>query len=356
MRPALPPPGMPLLLLLVLALVLAGSGCAMLPNGMHAAVDSLSGRTAATPRQALRLARVWSSDGAAQRLSFPVALALDGQGRLIVVDGGNDRLQVFDGDGRSVQHWGSTGTGAGQFRFRRPDRCDDRDQDECTPDVGGAVAVDGQGRVYVADYGNSRVQVFDHHGTFLTGWGSEGSGPGQFLLPQGIAVDRDGHVYVSDTHNHRIQQFDLAGTFLAAWGRDRLGGDRPFRPGALAMTGQGHLLVTDPWQGRVQQCTREGQRVAAWTWETQGVNDGTSQPGAGIAVDRQGQIYVSDATSRIWKYTADGQMLTRSGQGGPGDVVLHRPTGIAVDAQGDLYVADQASHRLYRFRQVLAHR
>ena len=356
MRSVLPLPGTPRLRLFVLALVLAGSGCALPANWTHATVDGSSGSTAATARQAVKLARVWSSDGAAQGLSFPIALALDGLGRLIVVDGGNDRLQVFDGAGRSVQHWGGTGTGAGQFRFRRPDRCDDRDQDYCTPDVGGAVAVDGQGRVYVADYGNSPVQVFDRHGTFLTSWGSEGSGPGEFLLPQGIAVNPAGHVYVSDTANQRIQQFDPVGKCLAIWGRDRLGGNRPFRPGALAVTGQGHLLVTDPWQGRVQQFTREGEQVAIWTWETQGVNDGTSPLGSGIAVDRQGQVYVSAGTSRVGTYMADGQVLARWGQGGPGDVVLHRPTGIAVDEQGDLYVVDQASHRLYRFRQVLPHR
>ena len=217
MSPTLTQSLRPSLLLLVLVLVLAGSGCALPVTWTHAPVDRSSGRTAATPRQAIRLARVWSSSGGAQPLAFPIAVALDQQGNLIVVDGGNDRLQVFDGHGRAQQHWGSTGTSQGQFRFRRPDRCDDRDQDDCTPDIGGAVAVDGQGRVYVADYGNSRIQVFNRHGAFLTSWGSEGSGPGEFLLPQGIAVDRDGSVYVSDTANHRIQQFTPAGKVLATW-------------------------------------------------------------------------------------------------------------------------------------------
>jgi tripartite motif-containing protein 71 len=45
--------------------------------------------------------------------------------------------------------------------------------------------VDGQGRVYVADHGNNRIQVFSPEGQFLAVWGREGGEPGEFRLPQG---------------------------------------------------------------------------------------------------------------------------------------------------------------------------
>src|SRR5262249_7691545 len=54
--------------------------------------------------------------------------------------------------------------------------------------------------------------------TFVTTWGSSGSGDGQFSFPEGVATDGSGNVYVADTGNDRIQKFDASGTFLSTWG------------------------------------------------------------------------------------------------------------------------------------------
>ena len=54
--------------------------------------------------------------------------------------------------------------------------------------------VDGEGRVYVADLGNNRVQVFSADGEFITAWGAFGVGDGQFDVPTGVAVDGMGSV------------------------------------------------------------------------------------------------------------------------------------------------------------------
>ena len=70
--------------------------------------------------------------------------------------------------------------------------------------------MDGSGRVYVADSGNDRVQVFDADGAFLGNLGSQGGEAGQFMFPHGIAVDGSGRVYVADTSNHRVQVFSVA--------------------------------------------------------------------------------------------------------------------------------------------------
>jgi tripartite motif-containing protein 71 len=72
-----------------------------------------------------------------------------------------------------------------------------------------SLDVDSSGNVYVADFGNNRIQKFTSEGTFITKWGSEGEGDGQFSEPEGIDVDDLGHVYVADTGNFRIQVFAL---------------------------------------------------------------------------------------------------------------------------------------------------
>ena len=58
-----------------------------------------------------------------------------------------------------------------------------------------------------SDSYNIRIQKLDNVGTFLTKWGTYGSGDGQFINPTGVAVDGSGNVFVGDTGNHRIQKF-----------------------------------------------------------------------------------------------------------------------------------------------------
>ena len=78
----------------------------------------------------------------------------------------------------------------------------------------------------MSDIGNARVQKFDSAGTFLTQWGSSGTGPGQFTEPAGLAVDAAGKVYVADAGQQvpippggvsgggRVMKFTSDGTYL----------------------------------------------------------------------------------------------------------------------------------------------
>ena len=65
---------------------------------------------------------------------------------------------------------------------------------------------------------NNQIQKFTPDGTFLTQWGSFGTGDGQFKQPWGVAVDSAGNVYVTDYWNHRVQKFTSSGAFLTQWG------------------------------------------------------------------------------------------------------------------------------------------
>src|SRR4030095_1357022 len=64
---------------------------------------------------------VWSITGEPNRFNTPTGLAIDAEGNLYVVDGGNDRIQVFDPDGKFINMWGTSGSGPGEFNFRRGD-------------------------------------------------------------------------------------------------------------------------------------------------------------------------------------------------------------------------------------------
>ena len=92
-----------------------------------------------------------------------------------------------------VNKWGTIGKDDGQFG--KP--------------IGVALAPDG--RVYVVDEENARIQKFTSEGVFMTKWGTIGDGDGdvggEFIFPWGIAVASDGSVYVADSGNYRIQRF-----------------------------------------------------------------------------------------------------------------------------------------------------
>jgi hypothetical protein len=73
-------------------------------------------------------------------------------------------------------------------------------------------------RVYVADYGNHRIQKFTNDGKFMLKWGSKGIGDGEFNGPAGLSIDRNDNIYVTDKNNNRIQVFTADGTFLTNFG------------------------------------------------------------------------------------------------------------------------------------------
>lgn len=66
---------------------------------------------------------------------------------------------------------------------------------------------DSSDNIYVADWGNNRIQKFDSNGNYITKWGTQGTGDGQFQEPTGIALDSSDNVYIVDRDNSRIQVF-----------------------------------------------------------------------------------------------------------------------------------------------------
>lgn len=120
--------------------------------------EILYGRTAATFRGSVVVPdpestlRVGGDLGAFPgQMLAPLAFDVTDDGRFVIVDAGNSRVQVFDAEGRYVTTWGSAGSDAGRFNFGGG---------QSVRDFVGSVAVDAAGYIYVADPGNGRVQVF----------------------------------------------------------------------------------------------------------------------------------------------------------------------------------------------------
>jgi DNA-binding beta-propeller fold protein YncE len=168
------------------------------------------------------------------------------------------------------------------------------------------------GDVYVADgYGNSRVHKFDPKGRLLFSWGEPGTDPGCFNIPHNIATDAEGRVYVADRENHRVQIFDEKGRYLAQFNNlfrpCGLFADR--RDGGLLYVGElpAHLAVSAevPNLGaRVSIVTLKGERVGRIGGRFLGEKPGEFIAPHGCVVDSRGDLYVAEVS-----WTATGKDL-----------------------------------------------
>jgi len=174
---------------------------------------------------------------------------------------------------------------------------------------------DSQDNVYISDgYINSRVAKYDRDGFWVGSWGGPGSGPGQFSTPHSIAADHHDRIYVADRGNRRIQVFDTAGKLLDTFHIDVpapadaavLIGNRPnesdagpatMHPGApwtLCITPcpTQYLYVSDAYPGRIYKLSLDG-KVLGWL----GAAGRTAKHFGwihGIACPSENELYVAE--------------------------------------------------------------
>src|SRR6202041_1569671 len=135
------------------------------------------------------------------------------------------------------------------------------------------------GDIYVTDgYRDARVHRFTRDGTLVTSWGAPGKGGGQFPLPHSIAFDDDGKLYVADRANKRVQIFSPDGDFLGQW--TGMGG-----PNDIPRGRDGNFYIAEQEDGDkpAQICVRDGQGTELARMASRHVH--------GIGVDWGGDIY-----------------------------------------------------------------
>ena len=136
-----------------------------------------------------------------------------------------------------------------------------------------AIAIDREGRVYVTEVGNNRVQVFSSSGEFLHKWGTAGSGDGAFDVPRGIAIDRERRVYVTEVGNNRVQVFSSSGEFLHKWGTPGNEDGAFDGPLGVAVDAEDRVFVTDTRNNRIQMFSSAGELLSIrynWSMERHG--------------------------------------------------------------------------------------
>ena len=210
------------------------------------------------------------------------------------------------------------------------------------------IAVDSSGYVYVTDILNHRIQKFDSVGNFITKWGSWGDGEGEFGYPMGIAVDSSGYVYVTDLGICRIQKFDSVGNFITKWGSYGTGDGDVYSPCGIEVDSSGYVFVADTYNHRIQKFDSVGTFITKWG--SRGTGDGEFDDPFDIAVDSSGYVYVADKDNyRIQKFDSVGNFITKWGSYGTGDGEFYHPLAIAVDSSGYVFVADNVNNKIQKF-------
>jgi DNA-binding beta-propeller fold protein YncE len=150
------------------------------------------------------------------------------------------------------------------------------------------AAWDDGGRLWIADFGNSRLRIYDPEGGYLGGWGGRGDAPHKFRDLSALAIG-GGDVYVADTWNGRVEKFSLDGTSKAT-------AAGLFGPRGIAVGTSGNVWVSDTGNHRVVRY--DAQLSGVETFGTQGAGAGQFSSPVGIAVDPSGTVYVADTSNQ----------------------------------------------------------
>lgn len=252
-------------------------------------------------------------------LHFPTAVAVDGRGTLYIADTMNHRVRRVEASTGLI----TTLAGRGQARFSG----DGGPADQAALNEPSALALDGQGHLYIADQSNNRVRVVDLGTGLITTFAGTGiatyDGDGRpaagasLAGPSGLAVHQ-GVLYIADTFNGRIRGVDLS-------------------------TGLIRTIVGDGGEYRFQSAA-------------EGPSTSLSRP-SGLCLDPQGRLFVTDSDSHLIRWWDAGNraivriagsgMADFGGDGGSAlEASLSYPFGIAADGDRGLVVADTFNHRI----------
>ncbi|MAU02093.1 MAG: hypothetical protein CL608_33570 [Anaerolineaceae bacterium] len=286
------------------------------------------------------------------QLFAPRNVVVSADGRIYVLDSGNQRVQIYDANGQFIDSFGAPGTGNGQFNAEGQGPW--------------GLAIDDE-FVYVADTWNHRVQKFTLDGQFVAVYGRPGNtiddpagqGLGLFFGPREVALTADGRTLVTDTGHHRVQIMDAEGNFIGQLGAgsDQFGAGlgQFYEPVGIAVSNDGFIYVADTWNGRIQQFTSDLIPVNEWLLDTGWPANTSVNNKPYLAVDSGGRVYATDPeAARVLIFGPDGSYLGKFGQFGTDANSLNLINGIFIDAQDNIYIADAGNNRVLKYPPIFA--
>jgi sugar lactone lactonase YvrE len=300
------------------------------------------GFTNGTPTFSTTIGQTGISGSDNGHFNYPGQVAIDGSGRLYVVDTDNFRVQrCTESNGNwtctTFHGTGSPGSGANQLNFPS------------------GVGLDSGDNVYIADTDNGRVKRCTPGGScadFVSGLGK----------PADVLVSSDGTILISDLETFTIGRYNSSGSpldpFAGTPGAPYVSDPGFFNsPSGVAVGPDGSVFTAESRGYRIIKQDATGQPL--WSAGEAGVHgsdnshfgDFWSGPEGNPGVDRFGKVYVTDTSNhRIQVFAADGTFQRSVGERGAGDNQFDCPSGVAINPLNDsIVVADKCNHRIQIF-------
>lgn len=217
--------------------------------------------------------------GAQERLTSPIAVAVDASSRVFVTDSSVNLVKAYSPEGKILWQAGALGGTGGALK--KPT----------------GIALGRDGEVLVADTGNSRIVTLSAEtGAFVREFGKNGSGPGELSVPANLWVEPDGTVLVSDSILCKVQAFSQEGKPLFNFGECGNMAGYMARPRGVASDSDGNIYVVDALFNMVQIFGRDGKLLLFFGGN--GAGPASFQLPAGIFIDAADRVYVSDSYNR----------------------------------------------------------
>lgn len=216
----------------------------------------------------------------------------------------------------------------------------------------GSIARDAKGNLWVVDWSNPRVQKFNQAGEYQFTFGSNGTKNGQLYDPSGIAIDSEGHIWVVDwAGGGRVQEFSESGKYMTSFGKEGTGNGEFKFPEAITFDSKGNIWVADCCDGRIQEFSAKGKFIKKIG--THGTAEGQIWSSLGIAFDASGNLWVADfGNKRIEEFTEEGKFLKQFGTKGSGNGEFQGPGALSIDSEGHIWVVDgEGGNRVEEFTQ-----
>ena len=211
-----------------------------------------------------------------------------------------------------------------------------------------ALALDKDGKVYLADESLNRISIFTKDGEWIGKWGTLGDGDGEFNGPSGLAFDKDDNLFLVDSQNNRIQVFSKDGKFLAKWGREGTGDGEFNMPWGIDIDTEGDVFVADWRNDRIQKFSPEGEFLMKFG--SSGTGDGEFNRPNNMAVDKDGFIYVTDwGNDRVGVFDAGGNFVTKM----TGNATISKWAREKLDANPEMWQQREIAQGLEREKQFL---
>ena len=209
-----------------------------------------------------------------------------------------------------------------------------------------SLTVDLEDNLYVVDM-TGRVQKFSPDGQWLDSWRMPETDLGK---PKGMCRDAEGNVVIVEPHYQRVNHFAPSGRLVTQWGVRGTNAGQLTLPRSVAINSQGNIFVSEyTTVDRVQSFSRSSHEALACFGQP-GTAHGEFNRAEGLGIDRQDRVYVADSCNhRVQIFSPEGHWLGMLGRAGKAAGELSYPYDVRIDSEGRIYVCEFGNSRIQVF-------